>query len=58
MGDKDAKSTNNFFGCKMAVEVSFVPAWGAAPLGSAVVRWVLKLDGFGGTVAVCVKEPQ
>ena len=52
MGDKDAKSTNNFLGCKMVVEVSFVPAWGAAPLGSAIVRWVLKADGFGGTVAV------
>ena len=34
-----AKSlTYDFFGRKMAVEVSFGPGWGAAPLGSAIVR--------------------
>ena len=42
IGERDL---NKFFARKMAVEVSFGPGWGAAPLGSAIVRCGLKLAG-------------
>jgi hypothetical protein len=51
MSEKSGKRTDfayDFFARKMAVEVSFGPGWGAAPLGSAIVRYGLKLAGIVG----------
>jgi hypothetical protein len=31
-------NTHDFFGLNIAVEMSFGPGWGGAPLGSAIVR--------------------